>query len=117
MARILVADDEEGIWSFLAEALEIDGHDVWQAEDGKAALDTTLPGLALDAVGLARQFQPFAHFAERGAGLAGGVDDGTTFRDRFVFPALALGHRLCAPFHRIGRWPQLQLRIAVQFLG
>jgi len=38
MARILVADDEEGIRSFLAEALERDGHEVEQAEDGAAAL-------------------------------------------------------------------------------
>jgi two-component system, NtrC family, response regulator AtoC len=37
MARILVADDEEGIRSFLAEALELDGHEVSQAEDGAAA--------------------------------------------------------------------------------
>jgi len=38
MARILVADDEEGIRSFLAEALERDGHQVEQAEDGAVAL-------------------------------------------------------------------------------
>ena len=38
MARILVADDEEGIRSFLAEALERDGHEVEQAEDGAVAL-------------------------------------------------------------------------------
>lgn len=38
MARILVADDEEGIRSFLAEALQRDGHEVEQAEDGAIAL-------------------------------------------------------------------------------
>ncbi len=38
MARILVADDEEGIRSFLAEALEDDGHSVTQAHDGLAAV-------------------------------------------------------------------------------
>ena len=37
MARILVTDDEEGIRSFLAEALERDGHVVEQAEHGAAA--------------------------------------------------------------------------------
>jgi len=37
MARILVVDDEEGVRSFLAEALEADGHDVAQAADGREA--------------------------------------------------------------------------------
>jgi two-component system response regulator AtoC len=37
MARILVADDEEGIRSFVAEALERDGHSVAQAPDGLEA--------------------------------------------------------------------------------
>jgi two-component system response regulator FlrC len=37
MARILVVDDEEGIRSFVAEALERDGHAVTQAPDGEAA--------------------------------------------------------------------------------
>ncbi|MBI5498764.1 MAG: sigma-54-dependent Fis family transcriptional regulator [Deltaproteobacteria bacterium] len=37
MARILVADDEEGIRSFVAEALETDGHAVTQAADGREA--------------------------------------------------------------------------------
>jgi two-component system response regulator FlrC len=37
MARILVADDEEGIRSFVAEALEADGHAVEQAVDGRDA--------------------------------------------------------------------------------
>ena len=38
MARILVVDDEEGIRSFLAEALESEGHQVVQAADGERAL-------------------------------------------------------------------------------
>jgi two-component system, NtrC family, response regulator AtoC len=38
MARILVADDEEGVRSYVAEALELAGHTVAQAEDGEAAL-------------------------------------------------------------------------------
>jgi two-component system response regulator FlrC len=38
MARILVVDDEEGIRTFLAEALELDGHAVTQARDGRDAL-------------------------------------------------------------------------------
>jgi len=35
MARILVVDDEDGIRSFLAEALEAEGHQVAQAADGR----------------------------------------------------------------------------------
>ncbi|NVJ21515.1 MULTISPECIES: sigma-54-dependent transcriptional regulator [Myxococcus] len=37
MARILVADDEEGVRSFIAEALEVEGHVVTQAADGEEA--------------------------------------------------------------------------------
>ena len=63
MARVLVADDEEGIRSFLAEALELDGHEVEQAADGAEALSmlrersfdvllTDLKMPALDGMGL-----------------------------------------------------------------
>ena len=38
MARVLVVDDDEGVRSFLAEALELSGHDVRQAGDGAEAL-------------------------------------------------------------------------------
>jgi len=38
MARILVADDEAGVRSFLAETLELGGHEVSQAADGEEAL-------------------------------------------------------------------------------
>jgi len=38
MGRILVVDDEEGIRSFVAEALATDGHAVTQAADGREAL-------------------------------------------------------------------------------
>jgi two-component system response regulator FlrC len=37
MARILVVDDEEGVRSFLAEALEVEGHAVTTAADGEEA--------------------------------------------------------------------------------
>jgi two-component system response regulator AtoC len=37
MARILVADDEQGLRAFVAEALEDDGHAVGQAVDGEDA--------------------------------------------------------------------------------
>ena len=37
MARILVADDEQGLRAFVAEALESDGHVVAQAADGVEA--------------------------------------------------------------------------------
>src|SRR5947209_13917192 len=37
MARVLVADDEEGLRSFVAEALELDGHEVVTAADGDEA--------------------------------------------------------------------------------
>ncbi|MBZ4420847.1 sigma-54 dependent transcriptional regulator [Myxococcus sp. RHSTA-1-4] len=37
MARILVVDDEEGVRSFLAEALECEGHSVTTAADGDEA--------------------------------------------------------------------------------
>jgi two-component system, NtrC family, response regulator AtoC len=39
MGQILVVDDEEGLREYLAEALEQDGHEVVQAEDGIAALE------------------------------------------------------------------------------
>ena len=38
MTKILVVDDEEGIRSFLADALESEGHAIVQAADGDAAL-------------------------------------------------------------------------------
>ncbi len=38
MARILVVDDEEGVRTFVADALESDGHTVEQASDGVEAL-------------------------------------------------------------------------------
>jgi two-component system response regulator FlrC len=38
MARILVVDDEVGVRSFIADALEVDGHAVVQAADGVEAL-------------------------------------------------------------------------------
>jgi two-component system response regulator FlrC len=37
MAKILVADDEPGLREFASDALELDGHDVVTAADGKAA--------------------------------------------------------------------------------
>jgi DNA-binding NtrC family response regulator len=37
-ARVLVADDEEGVRTFVAESLERDGHDVVQVDGGRAAL-------------------------------------------------------------------------------
>src|SRR5215467_2099417 len=36
--RVLVVDDEEGVRSFVAEALEREGHEVVQAADGREAL-------------------------------------------------------------------------------
>src|SRR5450755_4445604 len=38
VGRILVADDEEGVRTFLAESLERAGHDVTQVADGAAAI-------------------------------------------------------------------------------
>ncbi|MEM9490325.1 MAG: sigma-54 dependent transcriptional regulator, partial [Myxococcota bacterium] len=38
MARILVVDDEDGIREFIADALEMDDHQVVQASDGEQAL-------------------------------------------------------------------------------
>ena len=38
MSRILVVDDEEGVRSFLAESLELDGHQIEEAESGEQAL-------------------------------------------------------------------------------
>ena len=38
MARLLVVDDEEGVRSFLADALDLSGHDVDTAADGAEAL-------------------------------------------------------------------------------
>jgi CheY-like chemotaxis protein len=39
MARILIAEDEEGVRSLVARALMLDGHEVMTANDGAAALD------------------------------------------------------------------------------
>ncbi len=39
MARIVVAEDEEPLRSFVARALTLDGHDVTTAADGAEALD------------------------------------------------------------------------------
>jgi two-component system, cell cycle response regulator CpdR len=39
MARILLAEDEEAVRSFVKRALEQDGHRVFEAEDGGIALD------------------------------------------------------------------------------
>ena len=38
VGRILVVDDEEGVRTFVAEALERSGHEVMQVADGAAAL-------------------------------------------------------------------------------
>jgi two-component system, cell cycle response regulator CpdR len=47
MARILVCDDEEGMRSFVARALQLEGHMTVQAEDGAHALEI----LAADETG------------------------------------------------------------------
>ncbi len=39
MARILVAEDEEGLRTLVARALALDGHDVITANDGAEVLD------------------------------------------------------------------------------
>ncbi len=39
MGRILVVDDEEGVRSFLAESLELDGHQIEEAASGEEALE------------------------------------------------------------------------------
>ena len=72
MARVLVVDDEEGIRSFLAEALETDGHVVDQAPNGEEALrlltgnaydvlltDLKMPGISgMDLLRRTREEQP-----------------------------------------------------------
>lgn len=72
MARILVADDEEGLRSYLAEALSTEGHDVAQAADGRQALsalraepfellllDLKMPGLhGMEVLAHARRERP-----------------------------------------------------------
>ncbi|HEV2956761.1 MAG TPA: response regulator [Xanthobacteraceae bacterium] len=39
MARIVIAEDEEGLRGFVARALALDGHDVTAAADGAEALE------------------------------------------------------------------------------
>jgi two-component system cell cycle response regulator CpdR len=39
MARILIAEDEEGVRTAVARALAMDGHDIVTRSDGAAALD------------------------------------------------------------------------------
>ena len=72
MARILIADDEDGLREFLSEVLEDEGHDVSQATNGHEAVaqlekqsfdllvtDLRMPGL--DGIGVlkqAKQIQP-----------------------------------------------------------
>src|SRR4030095_13562773 len=69
MARILVVDDDEGVRTFLAEALEADGHALRQAADGTEAVrrlesesfhvmvtDLRMPGM--DGMALVRKVAP-----------------------------------------------------------
>jgi two-component system response regulator AtoC len=72
VSRILVVDDEEGVRSFLAEALEDAGHSVTEVGDGSAAAellrrerfalmitDLRMPGLhGLELVRIARAERP-----------------------------------------------------------
>jgi len=39
MARVVIAEDEEGLRSFVARALTMDGHEVMATADGAEALD------------------------------------------------------------------------------
>jgi two-component system, cell cycle response regulator CpdR len=39
MARVVIAEDEEGLRGFVARALALDGHEVTAAADGAEALD------------------------------------------------------------------------------
>jgi len=39
MARIIVAEDDEGVRNVIRRSLEADGHEVIEAEDGAVALD------------------------------------------------------------------------------
>jgi two-component system cell cycle response regulator CpdR len=39
MARVVIAEDEEGLRGFVARALTLDGHEVTAAADGAEALD------------------------------------------------------------------------------
>ncbi len=72
MARVLVVDDEEGVRSYLADALSLAGHQVTAAPDGDAALtrlsrqsfhvmltDLKMPGMdGLTLLGQARAMAP-----------------------------------------------------------
>ncbi|MFD0914978.1 response regulator [Pseudahrensia aquimaris] len=39
MAKILVTEDDEAVRAFVARALEMDGHEIVQAEDGEEGFD------------------------------------------------------------------------------
>ena len=71
MARILIAEDEEGIRSLVARALAQDGHAVTTANDGAEALDV------LDArarrVRTAADRHPHADHGRHRAGARGGA--------------------------------------------
>ena len=48
MARVVVAEDEEGLRGFVARALALDGHDVTATADGAEALELIVRALGQD---------------------------------------------------------------------
>ncbi|ACY15724.1 sigma-54-dependent transcriptional regulator [Haliangium ochraceum] len=76
MARVLIVDDEEGIRSFVAECLELDGHEVETAASAEEALtrlrkaafalvvtDLRMPGMSgLELLEIAQAEQPEVEF-------------------------------------------------------
>lgn len=48
MAKILIAEDEDSLRSFVSRALQLDGHDVDQAVDGAHGLDQLRAGESYD---------------------------------------------------------------------
>jgi DNA-binding response OmpR family regulator len=94
-ARILVADDEAGVRSFLRDVLEADGYEVVQAASGKQALDEVRTGhvdlVITDLVMPEKEGIETIQALRREAPGLGIIAISGAFGGQFLKPALKLG--------------------------